>query len=286
MKKLIALCFLFAFIVSCSSNDDIVAQEEQNTETPVQEPVNTILRPSKISKMDSYWVYEYEGNRVTKIEEFDVDNTNPQEVYEFNYDSSNNLISVLRNFNDDLGFIFENGIATRNLILPFSWNSSYENTRDYTYNNQTQLTSSVNSLWFTDYNTSLWNETHEKQYTYDANGNLLEKEYISTNVNYSTKYIYDDKNHPFKYIDPRVNLFLKLPNALTPNDTYVDLEIFSSLDEIQSFNNNIIEFRNANNVLLGEYTIIYNEHDYPIEIHPGNGSISRRIYIEYEEFPE
>ncbi|MBC8755339.1 hypothetical protein H2O64_11680 [Kordia sp. YSTF-M3] len=275
MKKLIALCLLMTFIISCSS-DDAVTQEELE---------NTVLRPSKISKGDTYWLYEYEDDRVTKIEEYDIDNIMPQEIYEFNYDTANNLISILRNGNDDLRFTFQNGLAIEKNVNPFSWNDSYVNERAYVYDNQNRLIESQNSLWYTDYHSSLWNETYENQYTYDSNNNLSKFERINMPSNsqydYFLKYIYDDQNHPFKNIDSRVSLFLKLPNEVTPNDTYYDFEIFSDLRQVQSFNNNFTEIRNSNNSVIATFTIIYNEQGYPIELQPGNGIISRRVHIEY-----
>ncbi|EDP96955.1 hypothetical protein KAOT1_17368 [Kordia algicida OT-1] len=291
MKKLIALCFLFAFIVSCSSNDDTVAEEEQNT----------VLRPSKISKGGTYWLFEYDEDRVVKIEQYIIDeqyivSNVLLRTYEFNFDNINNLtsIDVIENsygIERTLDITFENGLVMEHGTSP--WFSSMPlNISSYSYNSLNQIIENNYEGKQSD-GEVIWTVLYNEYYTYDVNNNLrkYERENILNDGNYIFKFIYDDKNHPFKNIDSRSRLLLKLPNHIWDDgwSIYNDYDIISEfefLDTAKSFYNNCIQTLDESNYEISSWTLIYNDQDYPIEIQPSTGWIPGIIYIEYEEFPE
>lgn len=271
-------------MISCSS-DDAVTQEEP------QEPQNTTLRPSKISKGDKYWLFQYDEDRVTKVEEYDITNLFPRITIRFNYDATNNITSIDEVYNDGtvvpMGFTFENGLATEFNEIPYFWHPDKENQSLFFYNSQHQLTSVNFNGWHTPAPATIpvSAASFSRSYTYNSNGNLDRYELFNTNGILSDwrTYIYDDKHHPFKNIETQSRVFLKLPNISFAGTAYYDQEIFSDLYSwnVQFSNNNIVEIKNSSNNTDIAYTIIYNDEDYPIEMQPVSGHIPSIIYIEY-----
>lgn len=269
------------FIVSCS-NDDSTTQEEES--------INTVLRPSKVSKGSVYWLYEYDEDRVVKVEKYNTDNLNPRLTHEFNYDNMGNLTSIdeiqSNGVTETLNFTLENGLVMERAVSA-SHTSTPVNESVFTYNSLNQIIHEVFEGQGSDFQI-VWTILYDDYYTYDENNNLVEYERIGTAnaSDYVFKYFYDDKNHPFKNIDARCRIFLKLPNHIYDAgwSVYNDYDVIAEygfLDNAKSSYNNRIRTVDQDNFEASSYTLIYNEQDYPIEMQPGNGSISQRIYIEY-----
>jgi hypothetical protein len=260
MKKMISLFWILSIfslpLTSCSSDTD--------TESSV-----TLLK--KIQSVDlgqnAVHQFYYKGTKLSKVA-FDIQGQTNGVGYD-KYAYTNDLITEIKTYSNDNQLI---------AITTLSYNSSnqlvevvkVEPSRNYGFRTvfNYNLAGTVIVQTFHG-NTSVQdNSTNQTTTFYLMNGEVVKKDYVSTDMNYTINYVYDNLKNPFQNVTGynAIKLYSFINNGLFGSNhnllqqtTYFSPDVIDSqVDfELEYNNNNFPTSRYATGSFSGVYQYLY-----------------------------
>lgn len=266
MKKLILGLSVIVFSISCSSNNDDDVPTDPVVEIPVlptklsfstDTPATIKYNGNKIAEIsfiDGKYVYEYTGNLITKIVEYN--GAGVKEITtDFSY-SNDKLVKMVA--------VETNSTKTTTYSYPDANSISFIETRNYTSAGTPQVDKDVTTLTLNNGNI-LGEET-----TYSHNNSVAGK--------ISSTYTYDDKKSVYSNV-------LGYDKIIAYN--------YSTMDDNTASKNNLLTKNQTNTTVSGSVskyknvnTITYSSAGYPTQImtkqYDGNNQLNDSYSISYE----